>query len=123
MKDANGAASHCPTCGSDYRAGFTLCADDGTMLVSGPAPAPRELDPVEHPEPAVLCRLRSEEAVVLAGALAAASIEAMAESGGYISPNLVGPIADGFEGVLVPASRLKEAREIMREILGTIRNR
>lgn len=144
MNDANGAASHCPTCGSNYRAGFTACADDGTTLISGPAPTPGRTDAVtrdawgetterafdspgsvrdEHPEPAVLCRLPAEEAVLLAGALAAAGIEAMAGSGGYHIPYDHSPVRSGVQDVLVPASRLEEAREIMREIHGATRDR
>ncbi|MBI3647440.1 MAG: hypothetical protein HY240_01545 [Actinobacteria bacterium] len=33
---------HCPTCGAEYRAGYTLCTDDYTQLVAGPAPEPSE---------------------------------------------------------------------------------
>jgi hypothetical protein len=39
---------HCPRCGAEYRAGSTVCADDGTVLVPGPSPGM-----TEQPEPAL----------------------------------------------------------------------
>jgi hypothetical protein len=71
----------------------------------------------EHPEPAVLCRLPTEEAVLLAGALSAAGIEAMAENEGYHIPYVNAPTGGGFQDVLVPADRLEDARAIARELL------
>lgn len=154
--DITATASHCPTCGMEYRTGFDTCADDGTALVAGPAPVHGEPDSGsphaaapgdawaeanerfkdgwaasdaessaeaadDHPEPAVLCRLPSEEAVLLAGALEAAGIESMAAGQGYgipLQPHLARvPELSGFEDVLVPADRLEEAREIARELL------
>lgn len=32
------AQTHCPTCLAEYNAGVSICPDDGTMLVAGPAP-------------------------------------------------------------------------------------
>jgi hypothetical protein len=34
------AASHCPNCGAEYRAGFATCSDCGFELAPGPAPRP-----------------------------------------------------------------------------------
>ena len=128
----------------EYRKGFDTCSDDGTALVPGPAPTPGEADPRPesftpndawaeankrfdagagasedtHPEPAVLCRLPAEEAVLLAGALEAAGIEAMAENQGYRFPYVNSPTLSGQQNVLVPADRLEQARRIARELLG-----
>lgn len=140
--DTDAAASHCPTCGMEYRAGFDRCADDGTALMPGPAPIMNEPDPAQaegsapgdawaeankrfdeeaptddHPEPAVLCNLPAEEAILLAGALEAAGIEAMAENQGYRFPYVNSPVLSGNQNVLVPADRLEEARRIARELL------
>jgi hypothetical protein len=41
------AAAHCPTCLAEYRAGFDVCADCGTPLVTGPAPEETERGEVE----------------------------------------------------------------------------
>jgi hypothetical protein len=71
----------------------------------------------EHPEPAVLCRLPAEEAMLLAGALEAAGIEAMAENQGYRFPYVNSPTLSGDQNVLVSAARLEEARQIARELL------
>ncbi len=79
-------------------------------------------DADDHPEPAVLCRLPAEEAILLAGALEAAGIESMAAGQGFrmaLRPYLEkNPDFSGFEDVLVPADRLEEARQIARELLG-----
>jgi hypothetical protein len=32
------AKNHCPTCLAEYREGVSICPDDGTVLVAGPAP-------------------------------------------------------------------------------------
>jgi hypothetical protein len=37
---------HCPRCGAEFRAGSTICSDDGTALVPGPSP---EME--EQPDP------------------------------------------------------------------------
>ncbi|HYY08521.1 MAG TPA: hypothetical protein VFA25_07950 [Actinomycetota bacterium] len=39
---------HCPTCGAEYRAGFTICADCGSLLRPGPSPSQ---EPGERSEP------------------------------------------------------------------------
>ena len=112
--DTNVASAHCPTCRMEYRSGFDTCADDGTALVAGPVPVPGD----HHPEPTVLCRLPAEEAVLLAGALEAAGIEAMAENQGYRFPYVNSPTLSGEQNVLVPAARLEDARQVARELLG-----
>ena len=145
MDETETAAAHCPSCGMDYRTGFDTCVDDGSALLPGPAPVPGEPDPTpaegltagdawgeanqrlgegsnvsggDHPEPAVLCRLPADEAVLLAGALVAAGIEAMAENQGYRFPYVNSPTLSGQQNVLVPADRLEQARRIARELLG-----
>lgn len=88
------AASHCPNCLAEYRAGFTTCADCGVELAPGPAPAEPaediERDPRDRPvtspsddvgdrvtEPVAVAELGSpEEAQLLAGRLRADGIPA-----------------------------------------------
>jgi len=41
-EDLNRAAAYCPTCLTEYREGFDVCADDETPLLPGPAPSPEE---------------------------------------------------------------------------------
>jgi len=79
--DLNRAASHCPRCFAEYRAGFDTCADCGVALMPGPAPVTEEHAPDEvkggrkHPKhardetPVVLCSLPQTEAQILVGKL------------------------------------------------------
>ena len=36
--------THCPNCLAEYRAGYTLCVDCGSLLVPGPSPAVASTD-------------------------------------------------------------------------------
>jgi hypothetical protein len=75
------AGKWCPSCRSEYREGFTECADCGTPLVDEeppePAPPPRtesqpSLDPAD--DPVELTRLGAVEAELLAAQLRDAGI-------------------------------------------------
>jgi hypothetical protein len=135
--DIDRVASHCPRCGAEYRAGFDTCSDCGVALARGPSPeepAPtrsrsdpwseatervwgpdRErrvaVDP--HPEPEVLCRLPLEEASMLVGRLEAEGIPARVASD--VGP-LVMPPVNSLKEVLVPRSRLRDARRVLAEV-------
>ena len=41
-EDLDRPASYCPSCHAEYREGFDVCADDGTVLLPGPPPAAEE---------------------------------------------------------------------------------
>jgi hypothetical protein len=42
--------THCPNCLAEYREGFTICADCGSLLVPGPSPTLEPLDGIEGPD-------------------------------------------------------------------------
>lgn len=75
------AQTHCPTCLAEYGAGVSICPDDGTMLVAGPAPLeddrPRGqiqvirsqgslADPAESAEPSLFEQEEHPQTVTLA---------------------------------------------------------
>jgi len=116
-------AAHCPTCGAEYRLGFDTCADDGTALVPGPAPADgADAEPSPPPSaPAAEVRwavvasfAREEEARLLAGRLGTEGIEARVYpefQGGYYGESVHVPVR-----VLVPEHRVLEARAVIEEL-------
>ncbi|MGH2723075.1 MAG: DUF2007 domain-containing protein [Actinomycetota bacterium] len=124
-EDLNAAAAHCPACGTEYRAGFDTCADDGTPLVPGPAPEPApEAPPAPTaPEPrrtwrAVATFHREDEARLLAGRLEAEGIEARVFPEG--TSDFYGRGTSAMLGrpweVLVPEGREDEAARVIEEV-------
>lgn len=136
------AASHCPNCGAEYRAGFDTCADCGLALMPGPAPVDEndaaegspaatgtwaeatrrawsdaadddEDDEEDHPAPAVLTRLPLQEAMLLVGRLEEAGIPARVESDE--SPYFVAAL-NVLKNVLVPMVRLENAKRVLDDI-------
>lgn len=123
------AAAHCPTCGAEYRAGFDVCADDGTPLDPGPAPdmgqeplrgeeAPRTLHQtgarwVKLTEYAVELRAR-----LVAGRLESEGIPVMLDPEMQHEPYGPGTnvlLGRGVE-IYVPENRLLEARDLIIEL-------
>jgi hypothetical protein len=123
----NDAAAHCPVCGTEYRPGFEVCADDGTRLVPGPAPGgfrPPEPPPDPPADAGVpagdwkpVARFSSEdEARLLAGRLDAEGIEARIfpeQRGGYYGGGIVAAAVHGPIDVLVHEERLLEAEALI----------
>jgi hypothetical protein len=130
----NTVGGHCPTCGQEYRPGFTVCADDGTELVPGPAPAPNEDAESdeeasrgvartdvpdlrsEHGPPAILGSWPAQDAILLAGRLRAAGIRAMAESDVDHNPYHLPSMSGGVRVLVVPED-LERARGITQRVL------
>jgi hypothetical protein len=138
--DVNAVGGHCPTCGAEYRPGFSECADDGTPLLPGPAPRPNEPDPEpaaagddgadasrdwwdrparqEHGAPAeppvTLGRWPNDEAWLVAGLLQSNGIEAVV-SPGYGTDYTYRPTARSIVEVLVQARDADQAARIVRE--------
>jgi hypothetical protein len=120
------AAAHCPTCGAEYRAGFEVCADDGALLVPGPAPQSEPSsgrDRPVTPPPAgppvrwveVASFSREEEARLLAGRLEAEGVPARTypeEPGDYYGAGTSAMLGQPIH-VLVPELRVLEAREVI----------
>ncbi len=116
-EDLNAVGAHCPRCGTQYRPGFTECADCRVPLRPGPAPAPRPAAEPPHARPppvgdlTVLGSWPWQEAWLVAGRLRADGIEARVEPDDYASsvpPMLVRQFFD----VVVPRDQLAEARRI-----------
>lgn len=127
MDDLNRPASHCPTCGAEYREGFDVCADDGTPLVPGPArssaDAPPAVEAPAAPEPPrrwqrVASFLWEEEARLLAGRLDAEGIPARVfpeDAGTYYGKATTAFLGKPWD-VLVPEERATDAALVIQAI-------
>jgi len=124
--DLNEVGGHCPTCGVEYRPGFTVCADDGTPLVPGPAPRPNlpDVDPGgERPlpgedvealeDPVALGSWPHEDAWIVTGRLRSEGIAADVDPPGRHSP--YGVALSRLFHVMVSRRDLAEARKIIEE--------
>ena len=132
---ATDRVAHCPVCLTEYRAGVSICPDDSTMLVPGPAPDPgdgRKIergtivvirrpahDPAdmeavdlfgreEHPVRVVLAILAREDAPDLIDALEAEGVGA----------RLGDPTPEGGVQVIVHDHKLADAQAILVEFTG-----
>ncbi len=130
-EDLNAVGGHCPACGQEYRPGFTVCADDGTELVPGPAPRsevepgprgvarpnlPPEVDDVRGlgEAPAVLGSWPLQDALLLAGNLRSHGVRAAAETDLMDDPYR---FSTRLVRVLVIPEDLERARRIAERIL------
>jgi hypothetical protein len=132
----NTVGGHCPTCGQEYRPGFTVCADDGTELVPGPAPEPEpdgdddEGAPgggsartdvadltSEHGPPVELGAFPAIDAVLLAGRLRSLGIPATADSDVNDSPYRNAPGMSGLSRVFVRPEDFERAHAVAQRIL------
>ena len=133
LDDLNEVGGHCPRCGTEYRPGFTTCADCNVPLVPGPAPAKIERPPAdEEPEerdwwgrairhhrpdtptePVKVAGLPYEEAWLLAGRLRADGIPAT-----VFPPQpqtIYGASLTRLYAVLVPKELEESATEVARQ--------
>ena len=122
----NRAAAYCPTCRAEYREGFDVCADDGTTLLAGPAPAPdEESDEPERPRIQTgarwqkLADIGSEEhARLLAGRLESEGIpvtlspDRLYEFYGRGTGSLLGQAIELY----VPEDQILRARQVIEEL-------
>jgi hypothetical protein len=116
--DLNAVGGHCPRCGTDYRPGFTECADCKVPLVPGPAPPPppaHASHPQGRPAPlgdlAILGSWSWQEAWLVAGRLRAEGVDARVEPDDYTS-SVPPPLVRQFFDVVVPRDKLPEASRI-----------
>ena len=125
-EDLNRAASYCPTCHAEYREGFDVCADDGAVLLPGPAPAPEE--ETDAPEPPriqtgarwqKLANIATEEhARLLAGRLESEGIPVT------LSPDRLyefygpgtGPMLGKAIELYVPEDQVLRAQQVIEEL-------
>jgi hypothetical protein len=126
-------AAHCPNCGAEYRAGFTVCADCGFELEPGPATEtrpgvieivrtdqqpdaatgpdgePQDLFATEErPRRLVLCKLYDDDARDL--------VELLERQG--IGARLGPRETEGTTQVLIHDSRLPDAQAVLADFLG-----
>ena len=127
MTDDPDVASHCPTCGAEYRAGFDVCADDGTRLEPGPAPEPAEAPPEPAPRPLPQTGARWVKVAGYAIELRARLVAGRLEAEGIpviLDPErqheIYGPGSNAILGkgvdIYVPENRLLEARDLIIEL-------
>lgn len=124
--DPDRATAYCPTCLAEYREGFDECADDGTPLLPGAAPAP-EAAPEEPDRPRIqtgarwqkLADIGSEEhARLLAGRLESEGIpvtlspDRLYEFYGSGTGGLLGQAIE----VYVPEDQILRARQVIEEL-------
>lgn len=129
-EDLNTPASYCPTCLTEYRAGFDTCADDGTPLQPGPAPKPVEPthsaeSPPQRPLPQTgarfvkLVEYASElRARLVAGRLESEGIPVVLDPEMQHEPYGAGTNAILGKGVdiYIPEDRLLQARELIEQL-------
>jgi hypothetical protein len=131
--DDERVAAHCPNCGAEYRAGFTVCADCGFELEPGPAletrpgvieivrtdqqpdaatgpdGEPQDLFATEErPRRLVLCKLYDDDARDL--------VELLERQG--IGARLGPRETEGTTQVLIHDSRLPDAQAVFADFLG-----
>jgi len=109
---------YCPQCGTEYREGFTECADCGVRLAAGTPPPepPSEFDPALD----LVEVLESEDTVQLAmakGLLEDAGIPFYLRGQITRLVNDVDPFLQKHVGVQVPRDREAEARELLEVLL------
>jgi hypothetical protein len=124
--DPDRAAAYCPTCLAEYREGFDVCADDGTPLLAGPAPAPEE-DLQEPERPRIQTGARwvklgdigsEEHARLLAGRLESEGIpvtlspDRLYEFYGTGTGGLLGQAIELY----VPEDQVLRARQVIEEL-------
>ncbi|MDP9341770.1 MAG: hypothetical protein M3Q23_06635 [Actinomycetota bacterium] len=115
--DLNEVGGHCPRCGTEYRPGFTECADCHVPLVAGPAPpqGPPTRPARDDPPPlvgdlAILGSWPWQEAWLMAGRLRTDGIDARVEPDNYASA--YGTLLRQTFDVIVPKEELPEAQRI-----------
>ena len=112
-------------CGQEYRPGFDRCADDGAVLVPGPAPV-GDVPEVENgagelpdlgPLPVELGAWPLRDALLLAGRLRSEGIPAIASRDHEVGPYLISDVIfQSLVPVLVAAEDVERARQIVEGI-------
>lgn len=128
---------HCPRCGAEFRAGSTICSDDGTALVPGPSPQMGEQpDPTlggievvhRHDVPAskeaedLFAQEERVPARIVLGVLSEDAARELVEALGAEDVGArLGPVgADGQVEVTVHDSNLAVAQAVLVELAGDL---
>lgn len=122
--------THCPNCLAEYRAGFTICTNCGSLLVDGPSPAqldaagPREGTLAFGVEDAAIDvdRFALEETPVVLTAIVPEDVEAFlaALDVEEIGARAGEPTDDGGVEILVHAANVGDAQAVLVEFTGDV---
>ncbi len=106
---------YCPSCGAEYRPGFTRCSDCGIDLVNElPVnPAPGGFDPHEVPRLIMVYRSTSHDTELMRGLLESDEIPCVVSGEGAAAAyaQTVGPL--GERRILVREDDVERARELI----------
>jgi hypothetical protein len=119
--------AHCPNCLAEYRAGYTICVECGSLLVPGPSPARAPMEPgsIEIttravPEPAAVDRFALEETPIVLTSIVEEDADAFLAS---LEEQGIGArrgIATDDRGVeiVIHEAHLAEAQAVLVEFTG-----
>jgi hypothetical protein len=121
--------AHCPNCLAEYRAGFTICPDYGSLLVPGPTPA--SADPTgcgrveivtEDDPPADRDRFALEATPVVLTSIVEEDVEAFLSTleDEEIGARRGAQTSDGGVEIVVHAANLMDAQAVLVEFTGDV---
>jgi hypothetical protein len=121
--------AHCPNCLAEYRAGFTICTDCGSLLVPGPTPA--SADPTgcgrveivtEDDPPADRDRFALEATPVVLTSIVEEDVEAFLSTleDEEIGARRGAQTSDGGVEIVVHAANVMDAQAVLVEFTGDV---
>ena len=123
--------THCPNCLAEYRAGYTLCQDCGSLLVPGPSPAvastdrpPGSVEIADGPpdEPSAADRFAREETPIVLVSIVDEDVDAFlaALEDQRIGARRGAATDDGGVEILIHESNLADAQAVLVDFTGDV---